>query len=167
VLADGTHEYLAGMLTTYEFERRLHATDLPVFGAPRPDDDPVLSPMVQRLWLSCYVHGDLDEYRLTNEHKLPTESRREVLRWILFLRSDRQYEWPQFQCLADLNRNAGLIHPLLSLLTLGYWGRVQRETFRREAEQFMLAGDHDVWPFKRREDFQAVLAESCPLCPQP
>ncbi len=164
-LAEGTQEYLAGMLTNYEFERRLQATDLPMFRQPRPEDDSVLSPMMQRLWNFCYVHGDLDEYRLTNEYRLPMKIRREVLRWVLFLRSDHHYEWPQLQWGPD-GIFVDIGHSLLSLLTLGYWRKRQRLIADREFQQFKFAGDYDVWPFIRRSDYEATLASFCPLYPR-
>jgi hypothetical protein len=161
-LADLTHEYLAGLLTNREFEHRLHSPDLPVLGSHRLTDDPLLSPMLQRLWLFSFVHGEFDTYRLTGEQRLSTERRREILRWILFLRSDRPYEWPPFN-VVPFNWSSNFIDPLVSILTLGYWGRVRREALRRETEQFMQSGDYAVWPFMRREHFQVTLAASCPL----
>ena len=163
VLADRVHEYIVGLHTNFDFEQQLFHYDRPILAAPRPDDDPLLSPMLERSWCLCFVHGDLDEYRLTGEYKLPPETRRDVLRWILFLRSDREYEWPVLQLTAQMQRDAGIVHPLLALITFGARGRIPRQKFNHEIEQFMLAGDHDVWPFKRRGDLQDVYVASCPL----
>lgn len=163
VLADRIHEYVIGLHTNYEFERLLHEIDRPVFGVPNPDDDPVLSPMLERMWLLCLVHGDLDEYRLVGDHRLSREARHDVLRWVLFLRSEMDYEWPVFQCTSLMQRDAGILHPLLSLITLGTWGRIQRQEFNAEVRRFESAGDHDVWPFKQRSDFVESYTRTCPL----
>jgi len=165
-LADATHEYLAGMLTNYEYEKRKGevVTGLSAFTMSRFDTDPLLDPMLQHLVFFNFAHGDLDEYRLTHEYKLTIAQRREVLRWILFLRSDREYEWPPFQWVDGILADIG--HSLMSLLTLGYWRKRQRRIADRDFQHFKLAGDYDVWPFMRRSDYEATLAAFCPLYPR-
>lgn len=162
-LADRIHEYVIGLHTNYEFERLLHEIDRPVFAESQPDDDPVLSPMLERMWCFCFVHGDLDEYRLTGDYGISKKARHEVLRWVLFLRSGMEYEWPVFQLTSQMHRDAGIIHPLLSLFTFGAWGRIQHRNFNAKVKQFESAGDHDVWPFKRRSDFLESYKSACPL----
>ena len=168
MLADVTHEYLAGMLTNYEYEKRKGevVAGLRAFAMPRSDNDPLLAPMLHHLFFFNFAHGDLDEYRLTHEYKLTIAQRREVLRWILFLRSDREYLWPPFQWGLD-GFFADIGHSLMSLLTLGYWRKRQRRIFDREFQRFKLAGDYDVWPFICREDYEAALAATCPFLPLP
>jgi hypothetical protein len=159
MLADATHEYLAGMLTNYEYEKRKSeaAAGLNAF-------DPLLDPMLNHLFYFCFAHGDMDEYRLTHEYKLPIARRREVLRWILFLRSDRNYEWPPFQWISG--PLVDLRDSLMSLLTWGYWRKRQRRIADEEFQRFKLAGDYDIWPFIRRSDYEATLAAFCPLYPR-
>jgi hypothetical protein len=118
--------------------------------------------MLERLWLLCFVHGDLEEYRLTGRYRLSDELRQETLRWVLFLRTEREYEWPEFQITAQMRRDASVVQLFTSIGTFGIWGRSQRRAFERDFNQFQSAGEYAVWPFMRRADFEESLAAACP-----
>jgi hypothetical protein len=83
-----------------------------------------------------------------------------VLRWVLFLRADLEYEWPPLRFL-----NPVLLLPvsgcLLSLLTLGLWPRLARA--QSEWQRWRASGQLEVWPFLRRTDYERVYRTFCPL----
>jgi hypothetical protein len=154
-LADAIHALVSGFITNDEFEDGLLAAGIPLTAAPSRWPDPAIGPIGEAAW--C-LYSDTHLYRLTGRHKLAPEHRREVLRWVLFLRSDLEYEWPSIR----------LINPalfslsgcLLSLLTAGI---LPRGRFAREFAAWQRAGDHNVWPFIRRADYNLVYQAHCPV----
>jgi hypothetical protein len=137
-------------------------------------------------------------YRLRGKYAVDKSARRTAARCILFLRTDREYDWPHWPhgigtlrllwCIAAVGQLAGLpsVVALLILLPImlsepiafawpvvviwpacvlgvasfsfSLWYRYSSsaEQFRRRTPQWRAwldAGDYDVWPFLRREDF--------------
>jgi len=74
-----------------------------------------------------------------------SEIRKVMVRWIAFLYSDEEYIWPEYSFIQFLNWP-------LNVLTLGWWKRMKQ----RRWEQFLEAGDFEVWPFCRREDLERI-----------
>jgi hypothetical protein len=85
-----------------------------------------------------HLYDDFRTERLTGEWKRDKTGRREVARWILFLQSGREYEWPTLGAEAAFKR-------FLTRLTCG------RLVF--PGSRLADFGDIDVWPFVRVEDF--------------
>jgi hypothetical protein len=86
------------------------------------------------------------------------EQRANLLRAVLFLRSDLPYEYPRGSlacgsCLLILV-TAGLYIPIHAWLN-----RVEM----REHKAKWDLGDLSVWPFFRKSDFDAEYAKSCPF----
>ena len=75
-----------------------------------------------------------------------SEARKTIARWVTFLHSDVEYLWPEYSFIQIVNWP-------MNLLTFGWWERMKR----RRWEQFLEAGDFQVWPFCRREELSAVL----------
>jgi hypothetical protein len=94
------------------------------------------------------LYSDLSEHRLVGRHRLPREARREVARFILFLKSGLDYGWPRRKLWEELLWLAA------GLLTLGLAGRFYWSRLRRR-------GDVEVWPFLRREDFERAFRHPC------
>jgi hypothetical protein len=92
------------------------------------------------------LYSDLREYRLSGKYRLPKAARRDVARWILFLKTDLEYEWPR------LGRFRSLVLLLTNVFSLGLVGITYRKYFRR-------FGDLDVWPFLRRSDYDLALKQ--------
>lgn len=123
----------AGQISNDQFEDRL----------PGRSDDPAIFEIRHQAWL---LYSDLREYRFVGKNRLSAEHRRAIARWILFLQSDLEYEWP---------RPAWYVYPLFvlgNLFTLGLLGQVFTRRFKR-------CGDFDVWPFIRRSDYERPLRE--------
>jgi hypothetical protein len=68
-----------------------------------------------------------------------------VARWLMFLYSDREYQWPE-------TGNSGF----RDLHADSWFGNSIRRLFGygEKSSEFMAHGDYDVWPFLRREEFE-------------
>jgi len=129
---------VTGRITNDEFEDEI----------PRSPADPAVT--------AIYRHGawglysDLHQHRLVGRLRLPREERREVARFILFLKSDLEYEWTSPGLLQ------GLLWTVAGLLTLGWTHRLYRRRLGRQ-------GEVRVWPFLRQEDFERAVRSPCYL----
>jgi hypothetical protein len=56
-------------------------------------DDPVILPMLSLCW---GLYDDTRRHKLIGKDALNPEAKKVIARCILFLRSDREYEWPFF-----------------------------------------------------------------------
>jgi len=132
-LAELTHHFVAGRLTNYELENR----------RPRSKDPAIQQIFWNALW---GLYDDLHEHRLIGCYYIPKDSRSDLARCILFLKSDLEYEWTPFppkpQALAVL----------VSMVTLGAANRVMLRHWRRQ-------GDASVWPFMREVDYRRALQQ--------
>ena len=70
--------------------------------------------------------------RLVGRHALTAEQRRNVARWVLFLRSSEPYAWPI--------RESGVMAILRAIGTLGI-------SWRANVDAWVHAGDRALWPF--------------------
>jgi hypothetical protein len=123
-----------GRITNDEFEE-----DLPISRT-----DPAVDEIYHRgVW---GLYSDLHEHRLI----LSRNERREIARFILFLKSDLDYEWPRRKLWAELSWT------LAGLLTLGLAGRLY---WRRMGAW----GDVQTWPFLRQDDLERVVHRPCYL----
>ena len=94
-------------------------------------------------WKAWQLYSDLREHRLTGRDAVSACDRRIVARFILFLHSDLEYEWPRHPL-------EGLRRLLVSVLSLG-------TIPRRVDKEWEASGDIDVWPFIRRVDYEEAL----------
>ena len=102
-LSELIRHLVAGRMTNDEFENRLSL---------RSADPTVCEVFLSGAW--C-LYSDLWEYRLTGKYRLPKQARREAARWILFLTTDLEYEWPR------LGRWRGLLFLFGNLFCRIYW----------------------------------------------
>jgi hypothetical protein len=89
------------------------------------------------------LYDDLHEHRLEGRYAIGKTGRRLVAHWILFLKSDLEYEWPN---LVGWRR---LVLALPNLLTVGAIGRLVRWWHDRR-------GRASAWPFIRTSDLHAA-----------
>ena len=94
-------------------------------------DDPALFPVFWAVWPT---YCDIRKHTLTGADRLDRDARRVVARCILFLYSNREYEWP----------TTSRWRVLLNVLTFGVWGAINPMP--------PSGGDDEVWPFFRRSD---------------
>jgi len=90
-----------------------------------------------------FLYDDLSEHRLEGRHRLGKQQRRELARWILFLKSNLEYEWP------TLTGWPWLLLLLPNLLTFGGVGRLVRRWHDQR-------GDAGAWPFVRALDLKGA-----------
>ena len=107
----------SGQITNDEFADRWPAS-------PDPAVDEVY-------WAAWKLYSDLKEYRLVGADRLAKAERREVARWVVFLRTDLRYSWPQLPKVPFLL--AGITTAGISTWLTTLW-------YRRQ-------GDLSSWPF--------------------
>ena len=84
-LAEGLRHLANGRITNDEFEDQYGRS------AAGSRDGGVRAVFWQGAWL---LYSDFEERRFAGPRRLPRDSRRHIVRWIMFLRSSRPYEWP-------------------------------------------------------------------------
>ena len=87
------------------------------------------------------LYCDIRKHRMRGGHRLDKDQRREISRFIMFLYSNREYEWP----LPSLWRR------IASLLTLGFFNVFFSEP--------ACEGEGKVWPYFRAEDYRIDLLQ--------
>ena len=135
--AEWIRHFISGRLDNDEFADEF----------PQSREDPALAALEGRCWS---LYSDMEKHHLTGDRALSEEGRREVWRWVLFLHSALEYEWPAFNW---YRVDWGAVR-LINWLTLG------RLKARQEADitAFAAAGEFAVWPFFRMSDFERTLA---------
>jgi hypothetical protein len=115
-------------------------------GIPETGDAAIMA-FAGMTWL---LYNDMYEHRLIGRYAIEPGTRREVLRWVLFLDSDCQYRWPKMYLpgLQPLRR----IRPTL-LRWLSWPNAISPE----HASQFLTAGDRLAWPFISRTEYKSAL----------
>jgi len=129
-LASALRKLATGKLTNFAFE------DL----VPFRTQDAGVRAVADHAW---YLYSDLHEHELRGEAALTREGRREVARWLLFLDTDVEYEWP------DMRWARAALVPF-NVLSLGAAGAAMRWWLARR-------GALDVWPFIRRSDLDVAM----------
>lgn len=117
------------------------------------DDDPIINPMLELCW---GLYDDTRQHRLIKGDELSTEAKKIIARCILFLRSNKEYEWPYFDTNNPLLKFS-LGDLFLSILTLGHHYRNKREKHIISYYEWQKNGDYDVWPFFRKSDYELQL----------
>ena len=127
--AELLRHFMAGLITNDELQDRL----------PRRSGDPAVREVGKASW---YLYSDLREYRLVGKDKASPAVRAVVARWIAFLHTDREYEFPVVSTLSRLG------YTVLNLATVGIAGAIWRRRHRAEIEN---------WPFARPSDLADAL----------
>lgn len=124
--AEGARRFVAGQISNFEFEN----------GFPS-SKDPALWAIEDTLW--CF-YDDFEEHHLKGEWEAPEETKSLMLRWVTFLYSNQEYEWPKIS------------YPGIRPIEYGLFGKL----FNRHKVQheFLDAGDIEFWPFINKESFQ-------------
>jgi hypothetical protein len=123
-------------------------------------------------------YSDNREYRLVGRDALSRDGRREVARWILFLKTDKAYVWPQWPHFSKHFSMFLLITAiLLGALWHGWIGALLAFLFvtwplaygdnlygRKKWEKLATAENHKVWPFISKAQYVAALRNPPYLC---
>ena len=116
-------------------------------------DDPIIRPMLELSW--C-LYSDLKEHKLKGNDRLTDEALKDIARYILFLHSDFEYEWPYLDPTNPLIRFS-FKDLLLSVLTLGKHYRHKITEREQQFEEFKNTGDYDLWPFINKDQYEQQL----------
>ena len=106
-----------GLISNDEFESSV----------PESDDLAVRSLDYYGAW--C-LYSDFKEYKLRGKNALSKSDKLEVAHWVLFLKSDIEYDWP---C-------SSIFHELLHCVTFGKFGKSRITLWQKH-------GDISAWPF--------------------
>jgi len=138
-LAETLRHFAAGLLTNREYGKRVD----PLFeGKGQPwKDDLALRAVYEQAW---FLYDDNLRHRLKGRHALGAEGRSEIARWIMFLYSDQEYEWP-------VTRFISISSCLLRIVTLGLCDLIAGPIYARRLEAM---GDWSVWPFLDSRSYQ-------------
>lgn len=104
--------------------------------------DPGIRAVQTQAW--CY-YSDFEPV----ERSVARAVRPEVARLILFLQGDTEYRWPPYP-----SGDFPIYNWLFNVFTLGWWERRKAERVRHWQQQ----GDHSVWPFHSRAEYDAACA---------
>lgn len=127
-LAEEVRHLVAGLTTNDEFEARIFSIKTADAG---------YWAVVDQAW---GLYSDLYNHTLKGSHTLSEADRQIVCRFVLFLHSDLEFEWPRHPCI-------GFTRLLASILS---FGKIPRYFDRK----WKSAGDFEVYPFIRRRDFE-------------
>jgi hypothetical protein len=116
-------------------------------------EDPIIRPMLELCW---GLYDDTRQYKLTKSDKLSEQGLKIIARCILFLHSDKEYEWPYFNTNNQI-LGFSLKDLVLSVLTLGHHNRNKREEHMMSCYDWQKLGEYDVWPFFRKYDYENQL----------
>jgi hypothetical protein len=97
-------------------------------------------------WLQLY--DDLYNHRAVGKHYIGGEARDIVSRWICFLHTDLEYEWPEFCFIQTYNLP-------MNILTFGWWEKRKEQKFK----EFMSYGDFKYWPFMNKEAYDQTMKQ--------
>lgn len=139
IASDLVRNFSAGEISNEEFETQW----------PIGSKDAGLSAIARQLWSS---YSDLRTHTLSKKYSLNDEEKSLYERCVIFLESDEEYSWPEYQGFTI----EGLGWPLL-ILTLGLLFPLDILIRRRNRQARILmsnAGDIEVWPFLRRNRYE-------------
>lgn len=126
--AEVARRFVAGQISNFEFENRFPSSK-----------DPAMWAIEDTFW--CF-YDDFEEHPLKGKWCVPEETKQLMLRWVMFLYSDIEYEWP------------AISYPGVRPIQYGLFGKL----FNRHKNQhaFLNSGDIEFWPFINKESFESA-----------
>ena len=125
--------FLSGKLTNFEYEEQFESIDF--------ESDDAINQIYCDVW---YSYCDLNEHKLDEKGRgFETREQRLVIeRFILFLHSNNEYEWP-------IN---SIKESLIRFLTFGKKGLSEEKKLKN------LKGNREVWPFFTEVEYKYALS---------
>ena len=120
--------FITGQITNVEFEDSL----------PLSEDEAVEA-VVSSAW--CF-YDDFKTHKLRGRKKLKKNEKKQLARWIMFLYTEQEYEWPFIP-------NPG-VFPIEHSVISKILGKEKKE------QAFMALGEYEYWPFLKKEYFEAA-----------
>jgi len=128
-LAELLRSLATGLISNEEFEDSI----------PESKDKAISEVFFNGGWL---LYSDIKEYNLKGKDALEAVVKKEVARWVLFLKSNCEYSWP----------HVPFTQRVLHALTFGLLGASY-------AKVWASTGDVNVWPFLKIEHFAKAKEE--------
>ena len=116
-------------------------------------DDAVIRPILEFSW--C-LYNDTYNHKLKGRHRLSDRQLKEIARFILFLRSELEYQWDYVDLTNPVIRFS-FKDLLKSIMSLGQHYRDLKLKREEEFELMKKSGDFEYWPFKTKEDYERQL----------
>jgi len=129
VMAEAARHYLTGLTTNFAFDDAIF--ELKSY-------DPAVDAIRNQLWL---IYDDLREHKHEGAWRISEEQREIILRIIMFLKGDFEYQWPRVPNWYSASRS------IIWLLTLGFGARALDKRFE-------FRDPDNVWPFHSREEVE-------------
>lgn len=137
IAAEVTRRFIAGQISNFKFEN-----EFPV------SNDPAMCAIEDTLW--CF-YDDFEEHCLKGKWDVPEATRSIMLRWVMFLYSDEEYQWPKINLPGIRPIQYGLVgkifnkhqqqHEFLSAGEMGFWPFISENSYRKAKENpVLLAG---------------------------
>lgn len=123
-LAELLRRYAGGQIPNDEFEEAV----------PQSHDRAIAEIFSRGVWP---IYDDTRKYRLVGKYALSKSDKSIVSRWVLFLKSDYEYQWP----VVPLRKR------LFWIASLGLFGQSARQAWQ-------AAGEPDAWPFLNNSEFE-------------
>jgi hypothetical protein len=127
-LAEAIRHFVAGLKDNFEFDNFVGSIQTKDAGVAR---------VRQEMW---YVYDDIRRHKLKGEFALSEKQKETISRFILFLRSDVEYRWPQKHWEGPFARL------FLGILTFGLLPRYLDKKWKE-------SGSWQVWPFLTVSEF--------------
>ena len=137
--AELLRRFISGQITNDDFDNK----------EPQTEDS-----AVRAIWNTAWVlYDDMIEHKLRGRHRLDPATKRECLRWIIFLDSDFEYVWPDIWLPG--------VDPMCRVTKWGRLGELLGFLSDRlptsKVEEFLASGEYQAWPFASRADFKRAL----------
>jgi hypothetical protein len=117
--------------------------------------DSTSDPVVFALYRTIREVSGETEHVVSNVFFKGGEMRNRLCRWIVFLKTDLEYQWPEDRLAPGLR---DLYRPTLFDKLSGRHSRIIRSN-----TQFFTRGDYSVWPFLQKADFE-IARSACRAC---
>jgi len=127
-LSESLRHLVSGQITNDQFEDN----------SPHKSGDRAIWAIRLRAWM---LYDDLKEYKLNGEYAIPAKGKSEIAKWLLFLKTNLDYEWP-------IHPSETLLGMLVSLLSFGLIPRIFWNGYWLRSE------NSKIWPFIRTKDFR-------------
>ena len=129
LVAEALRHFITGQLSNFNFENQFSDSN-----------DPAIVAIEDTIW--CF-YDDFIEHKLSGKWQLPPEWKAAAARWILFLYSDYEYQWPKISHPGIRPKHYGWVVRLL--------GQINRLEQRQQA--FIDSGEFAYWPFISKVSF--------------
>ncbi|WP_196893882.1 hypothetical protein [Aureivirga marina] len=133
LLAENLRHYVSEQITNFEFIDRTELINR--------SEDKAVREISNVFW---FAYDDLKEHLNIGKHKICLENEILVKRFILFLKSDLEYEWK--------SEKRNLLREIYNLLTLNF--PINKSNNAIEENKI---GDKEFWPFFRKEDYKKEI----------